>query len=799
MRLAMLLCKRLLFLFLMPVVLAQALPARGQDAELVEVGSMPYGPCYAATLNSSAEVAFLGNGSVLQALELTYPYEPKLVGELRLPGAIHAMFYGDDKLYVANGHGGLRIIGMKYTVAGTGLVTKVEFTEIGALESLTDARHLDVWDNKAYVANGRHGLAVVDVSEPAQPVLLGSYRMPGEARGEALEVAVHPGDSVNGGLPTRAYVAAGASGLHIVDVENPAGMQPVTHSFKASDVSSVAVVGNLLYILDREEGLCAVTGINTDHPVEQVPYFDTGGDKVSVTVHNSSTLNQIAFVADGASGVCIVDVATPGSFEMKAGGFIGGGDHLNTPGFATRVYATPGTDTVLVADDNGGLRVLGKAGSVEGLWEMSQHDTPGLARAIAISGDVAYIADGDGVRVYDISSPLAFPELGMVALTRDFQGIAASGNYAYVTAPDGLHLVNATKPSAITTTPIFDMGIPARKVAVLDGVLSLTSSNARGGVTLCVLNVLTPTQPKVLAAPTNMPAGVGLGVGVAMDKKLTYLAGDDGLYVLDRNNYSAGLRWVGGLADSSRVAISGDYAYLTDADGLGILSVPNAVGGIEPREVGRLNNSVVGSLTTVAVAGKDVYAVGDNELHVIDATNINNPQDIGTLTLPLDREGDVLATSGNRVYAIAGAAGVRIYGVDRDPPVANAGADISIFSGFSVFLRADASTDDVAIVKYDWKCLDPNIELNAADTDEARFIAPQVSQPTRYEFELTVEDKAGRSDTDTMVVTVNPYPKRDKSSSASSGCSLNPEAGFSAEWLLLAALLVALRVRRGQR
>lgn len=819
MRLALLLNPRLLILILMSAVLALAVPAGGQD--LVEVGSMPYGPCYAAALDSSRDVAFLGNGSVLQAVDLSYPYEPALVGELRLPGAIHAMFYGGERLYVANGHGGLRIVSMEYTTDDAGVVTKVEFTEDGSVEGLTDVRDLDIINNTAYLANGRNGLAVVDVLDPANPKLLGTHYI----SGEYLDVAV---------LSGRAYVAAGADGLFILDVSSPENMQPVTLStaISATDVSSVTIAGSQLYILDRTAGLSVVDMTDADRPRQYIqqntgsPYFDTGGGKVSVTVLNESSLNGTAFVADGATGISLVDLADPENLELMVvsqdtEGYI---YHFDTDGSVTKVYATTGY--ILVGDDNGGLRVLEKIdGNPDYLWEVGYYDTPGLARGIAISGQVAYIADGDGVRVYNIASPLAFPELGMVALERDVESIAASGNYAYVASPKGVDLVNATKPSAITTTHIITQGlaIPARKVAVLNNILSLTSgTDADPGKRLCLFDVLEPTKPKEL----GYKSVTGQGLGLAMDENMTYVIGSDGmsgegLYALDRGKLpDAVLNFitasVPSISTPARVTVSGDHAYVTDAGGLCVLNVADAVGGFDAREEGRMDFS--GSrLTNVAVAGPTEYeegktvlhqaafAVGDNALHVIDVTRTKDSSgqesvaltELDPLTLPLDKEGDILATSNNRVYVIAGAAGVRIYGVDRDAPVANAGADISLFSGFTAYLKAEASTDDVAIIKYQWESLDPSIKPNAADTATARFITPKVSQPTQYEFRLTVEDGAGRSSTDTIVVTVNPYTGRSKDSGGgSSGCALNPEAGFQAEWLVLAVLMAALRLRR---
>jgi hypothetical protein len=832
MRFATICSSRLLIPILLAVALAQALPAGGQ--ELVEVGSMPYGPCYAAALNSARDVAFLGNGSVLQAVDLSYPYEPVLVGELRLTGAVHAMFYGGERLYVANGHGGLRIITMEYEVDEANVVTGVKFTQINpdgglADEGLTDARELEVLNNHAYIANGRNGLAVVDVQDPSAPKLLGSYPIwdasLGES-GEVLDVAV---------LGGRAYVAAGADGLVVIDVSDPANMQEVTlpsdaTPIVATNVSSVTMAGNLLYILDRTAGLSVVDLTDANDPRQYIqqssgtPYFDTGGDKISVTVLIESSLNGTAFVADGATGVSLVDVTDPENLELlvvsqDTSGYI---YHLDTEGSVTKIHATTGY--IFIADDNGGLRVLEKIeGNPDYLWEVGHYDTPGLARHIAISGEVAYIADGDGVRVYDISSPLAFPELGMVALASDIQGIAASGNHAFVTAPDGLHLVDATKTSSVTTTLVFtkSLAVPAHNVAVVNDVLSMTSGNPNidPGSRLCIFDVLEPTKPKELAYKSV----TGMGLRLAVDENLTYVVGSSGLYALDRKKLpDAELRLITtdipSMSTPVRVAVSGSYAYVTDPSGLWVLNVADAVSGLDAREVGKVDHS--GSqLTNVAVAGpteyeegkntlyQAAYAVGDYALHVIDVTRSKDSSgqesvaltELDPLTLPLDKDGDILATSGNRVYAIAGAAGVRIYGVDRDAPVANAGADIAVFSGFTAYLNAEASTDDVAIMKYNWRCLNSNIVPSDGDKSEARFITPKVSQPTQYEFELTVEDKAGRTSTDTMVVTVNPYTGRKDSGGGSSGCTLSPEAGFRAEWLFLAGLMAVLRLRRRKR
>jgi hypothetical protein len=67
------------------------------------------------------------------------------------------------------------------------------------------ARDVQVIDNLAYVAY--EGLRILDISNPADPVLRGKY--------DTLALGVQVVDDL-------AYVAAGTNGLQILDISNPA-------------------------------------------------------------------------------------------------------------------------------------------------------------------------------------------------------------------------------------------------------------------------------------------------------------------------------------------------------------------------------------------------------------------------------------------------------------------------------------------------------------------------------------------------------------------------------------------------
>ena len=124
--------------------------------------------------------------------------------------------------------------------------------ELGSIET-DSAFGVSVVGGLAYVADGSSGLRVIDVSNPAAPVEVGSIDTPDFAYGV----------SVVGGL---AYVADGSS-VRVIDVSNPA--VPVElGSIETEFAYGVSVVGGLAYVVDSFFGLRVVAVSHPALPVD---------------------------------------------------------------------------------------------------------------------------------------------------------------------------------------------------------------------------------------------------------------------------------------------------------------------------------------------------------------------------------------------------------------------------------------------------------------------------------------------------------------------------------------------------
>ncbi len=91
---------------------------------------------------------------------------------------------------------------------------KIEIVEVGYYDTPGYAYNVFVSGNYAYVADGRAGLSVIDISNPFSTQEVGYYDTPGPAK----DVFVS-GNYV--------YVANGKAGLRIIDISHPSSPQKV--------------------------------------------------------------------------------------------------------------------------------------------------------------------------------------------------------------------------------------------------------------------------------------------------------------------------------------------------------------------------------------------------------------------------------------------------------------------------------------------------------------------------------------------------------------------------------------------
>ena len=279
---------------------------------------------------------------------------------------------------------------------------------------------------KAYIADGRNGLVIVDISDPAHPTKLGLYDTAGASAGLALS---------NDG--TKAYVADDDNGLVIVDISDP------VHPTK---LGSYDTVGNAYdvtlssdntkaYVADWENGLVIIDVSNPAHPTKLGSY-DTAGWSDGVALSSDGTK---AYVADDDNGLVIVDISDP-AHPTKLGSY-------DTAGWSAGVALSSDGTKAYIADSGNGLVIVDISNPAHatklGSYDIDGAHAHALDVTLSSDGTKAYVAaEKGGLVIIDISDPAHPTELD--SYNRDIKDVTLSrdGTKAYLADGNGLVIVD---------------------------------------------------------------------------------------------------------------------------------------------------------------------------------------------------------------------------------------------------------------------------------------------------------------------------------------------------------------------
>jgi len=460
----------------------------------------------------------------------------------------------------------------------------------------------------AYVAAGGSGLRVVDISDPFHPTELGAW----DSRGYAEGVAV-AGNIV--------YLADGPYGLRVVDVSNPAMPTEIGSAFPMNYTFKVAVDGQYAYIAAAGAGLLIADVSDPRHPVE-VGTYDTPGCAYGVTVAGNTV-----YVADGWEGLKIVDVSTKNSPHL-----IG---QYKTPGWAFGVAISG--PLAYVADAFKGLRVL-DVSTPSNPSELGSYEVfRGHAGSVVVAGSMAYVADRNwGLRAVDISNSTRPIPLGTYAPLSDAWDVIVTGNYAYVSAQYyGLQIVDISDPAHPVQVGAYDADGLVIGTKVVGNYAYLAVGGGKPGAGLHVVDVSNPALPKRVGFIAISP-DVGL---------------DDNRFGIPRD-----------------IEVAGEIAYVTNEQGMLLISVSDPA---HPAVLGFIMIEPWGPATVgLAVSGTRAFVVKQTRgLAIVDVSNPYTPTLMGVYNLTdIALDTDV---SGNLAFVVNRSDGIlRIVDVsDSSHPV----------------------------------------------------------------------------------------------------------------------------------
>jgi len=341
------------------------------------------------------QYAYVTTFNGLRILNVSNPSAPTETGYYETQADATDMVVVGNYAYITERIGGLRVISVSNPTAPS---ETIFYETVGGVGSGAVA------ESYAYVINSNgNGLFVIDVTNPAQPEVTGSVK--GFGGGVAVaddyayvtnrselfiidvtnptapaEVGIYDSPAWNVAVEENyAYLAERYQGLRIVDLTSPskpseAGFYSLPGGGWANDV---AVSIDYAYVID-DDGWLHI--INVDDPAE--PY-ETGAYDAQRSICGVTVLREYAY--RGVGDLRIINVADPanptlaGSYEPSESGY-------------ACYLAVDDNHAFVIAD---GLYIVDVT-NPSNLFKTGFYDTPGLSEDVAVSGDIAFVADEDG-------------------------------------------------------------------------------------------------------------------------------------------------------------------------------------------------------------------------------------------------------------------------------------------------------------------------------------------------------------------------------------------------------------------
>jgi hypothetical protein len=478
----------------------------------------------------------------------------------------------------------------------------------------------------AFVASVQFGVSVVDVRNANAPVVLGSSLPPFQA-----DKIAFTGNTV--------VTLAGSTGLTVTDVADLA--HPVRKGFLSGVYRTVAASGSYAWVSETIPGNPATVdfiAVNVAEPANPRVVGRTSLGAVAVT--GIAVRGNYAYVAAGTAGLKVFDISQPTSPRVVKTVTVAANTWCTALALYDRYLYLTTSATTIVYD----------LGSPAAPAEIGRITT--TASATAATASRFFAVQGSLLKAYNVTTPSAPAWLSSTS-NLGTQGLDASAETLFLASPDvdeangdgGLYLHQATVVPPAEISNVFK-GFDNWDVAA-DGAVAVLTANALG---LRVIDLTDPTAPVIAKTMA------GRFREAAMDGSLAFVAqvipgnpSTTDIVVLDVGNPTApverGRLGLGGVGVTDMTVVSG-YLYVGLGDaGIKVVSFANPA---SPTVVA--SRSTASGARSLTSAGKTVFVGAVSHILAFDATQPNNPAQIGSLA----STPSAVAAGEGSLYALVG-------------------------------------------------------------------------------------------------------------------------------------------------
>ena len=298
------------------------------------------------------------------------------VKRFKTSGTVHDIFIRDRWMYTAETRGGVSLRDLKGD--------RATFTRISSDWGESFVAH----NGLLFVAQSKQGVQVFDISAPGQPVSVAIW-----TDLQALRLAV---------IDKYLLVSKGQFGIDLVDTSDLSHPR-VEDSLADIHVLDATSVGGLIYIASKKRGLL-IYEIDPQHKFSYVSALLTPFPMNQFDLPMALQVqNDIAYIANGRSGLLIVDVANPENPVILS--------TVAIPGISKEVKVIAGK--AFIASHQNGIVVVDIEDPKKPVV-LNSISIPGVTKGLQVGGDFIYVAQ-QGMGVTVIPAPVSADKINLLS------------------------------------------------------------------------------------------------------------------------------------------------------------------------------------------------------------------------------------------------------------------------------------------------------------------------------------------------------------------------------------------------
>jgi len=463
-----------------------------------------------------------------------------------------------------------------------------------------------------YLIGGDKELFIVNISNPINPITIGSYHNNSDALVSLLK-------------DNLLFLTLQQDGLDILDIQNKTNPIQISHFQSDGVINDICIVENTTYLAKGSTGIDIV---NIDNITE--PYFVK-------TIYNGGTSeklvykNDLLFIADGLDGLEVYNISDLES-PVRVGNFTDGSECNDV--VISNNYA-------YILDDSNHMKVLNISDETD-IQKLDEYSIE-YPSNIIVNDTFVFVTNDKTISIVNCSDPNNISRINNYNATGKIISIALDENIIYLNTKDGIEIIQVESILSLNLINRFGYGL-INEVKLYDNYIYATM----GEEGLAIIDARDPTSIQTISKySTN-----GKVVDLCKKDNFLFLAIENyGIEVIDIQNLEQPLKQSEYLSDGEVISINAKNNYIFLADGTGGLKVIDA---FDPTQLQLINQSFKRQMDAIKVNIFDetIFVVNKaGSIYLYDYSELITPDiEVDFLKVISARDSIDVAAQGDFVY-----------------------------------------------------------------------------------------------------------------------------------------------------